>query len=54
MVGEDDPHDGFCVCFFKNSKFISKEYYSSKSVAEEVSGNWKAKNYAELADRFHC
>ena len=54
LVGEDDAQDGFCVCLFMNNKFISKEYYSSKAIAEEVSNDWKAKNYKELADRFHC
>ena len=54
LGNEDDTHDGFCVCLFKNNKFISKEYYSSKSVADEVSDAWKSKNYTELADRFHC
>jgi hypothetical protein len=50
----DDCVEGFCVCFFKNNKFVSKEYYSSKTVADEVSDAWKAKNYVELASRFHC
>jgi hypothetical protein len=54
LVGEDDAQDGFCVCLFKNNKFISKEYFSSKSVAEEVSSDWQAKNYIELANRYHC
>jgi hypothetical protein len=54
VVDDDGYTEGFCVCFFKNNKFISKEYYSSKPVADEVSDAWKAKNYAELAIRFHC
>ena len=53
-VDDDVYVEGFCVCFFKNNKFVSKEYYSSKSVADEVSNAWKSKNYAELATRFHC
>ncbi len=54
VVDDDDACEGFCVCLFKNNKMISKEYYTSKCIADEVSFNWLSKNYSELADRYHC